>query len=127
DAATGVMVLSDHGMDPLDSVIEPGDHNEAPPGVLVLSGPGLKRGHRLEAATIYDVLPTLAASAGLPVARDLEGRILADAFAPNVLRPEAVRYVTSYDSGPRYVPQVDLGAELHGEVERELRGLGYIQ
>src|SRR5262249_25985647 len=73
DGETGVAVLSDHGMDPLDNLTETGDHNGAPPGILVLNGPGIRRGHRVEGATIYDVLPTLAGAAGLPVARDLEG------------------------------------------------------
>jgi predicted AlkP superfamily pyrophosphatase or phosphodiesterase len=128
DEQTGVMVLSDHGMDPLDNASEPGDHNDAPPGVVILSGPGIKPNNRIEGATIYDILPTLLASAGLPVARDLEGKILEDAFVPGALSKDRVTMVASYQSGgERYQPQVELGAELHGEVERELRGLGYIQ
>lgn len=125
DPATGVLVLSDHGMDLQDHYRETGAHEGAPPGILVLKGPGIVRGRRIDGATVYDVLPTLMAGAGMPVARDLDGHVLTEAFDPAVLR--GVSYVPSYETGSRYVPQVDAGAELHREVEEELRGLGYIE
>ncbi len=127
DEPTGVMVVSDHALEPGHNPAEPGEHNEAPPGVLIVSGPGIKRGHRLDGATVYDILPTLLAGAGLPVARDLDGHVLDDVFVPGALAGDRLRLVATFESGARYVPQVEMGDDLHGEVERELRGLGYIQ
>jgi hypothetical protein len=127
DESTAVMVLSDHGIDPMSNTAKSGNHFEAPPGMLVLSGPGIRAGHRLSRATVYDILPTLLAAVGLPVAGDLEGKVLADAFRPGVLREEAIRRTASYESGGRFVPPVDRDSGLRGEVEKELRGLGYIE
>jgi arylsulfatase A-like enzyme len=126
DPEAGVMVLSDHGMAPAAVAWGTGSHNEAPMGIVVLSGPGIRPGP-FPAASIYDVLPTLMASAGLPVARDLEGRVMEDAFLPGLLAESRIAWVPSYETGERFAPQVDLGVALHEEVEQELRGLGYIQ
>jgi len=111
----------------MSNTAKSGNHFEAPPGMLVLSGPGIRAGHRLSRATVYDILPTLLAAVGLPVAGDLEGKVLADAFRPGVLREEAIRRTASYESGGRFVPPVDRDSGLRGEVEKELRGLGYIE
>jgi arylsulfatase A-like enzyme len=126
DADTGVMVLSDHGMLPVTVPRETGSHNDAPAGLVVISGPGVRPG-RFPTASVYDVLPTLLAAAGLPVARDLEGQVMQEAFVPGALAQERVQWVASYEAGERYVPDVDLGSALHDEMEQELRGLGYIQ
>ena len=127
DESTGVLVLSDHGMEPDRGPRETGSHNDGPAGMFVLAGPGIRRGHRLAGATVYDMLPTILAAAGLPVARDLDGHVLEDAFAPGALGGAALTYVVTYETGGRYVPEVEIGSELHDEVEKELRGLGYIQ
>jgi hypothetical protein len=126
DADTGVMVLSDHGMSPSAVPRETGSHNDGPPGIIVLSGPGIRPG-RFPAASVYDVLPTLMASSGLPLARDLQGRVMQAAFLPGLLSEERLAYVASYEQGQRYVPDVELGSALHEEMQQELRGLGYIQ
>jgi hypothetical protein len=126
DAETGVMVLSDHGMSPSGVPRETGSHNDAPAGIVVMNGPGIRPG-RFPGASVYDVLPTLMASSGLPVARDLEGTLMSEAFAPGALSQERVNWVASYETGERFVPQVELGAALHEEMQQELRGLGYIQ
>lgn len=126
DANTAVLVLSDHGMEPDANSLESGTHNAAPAGMLVMSGPGIRTGHRIDDATLYDILPTLMASSGLPVANDLEGKVLEGAFESGTLQA-GWPHVASYESGTRYRPRVELGASLHDEVEKELRGLGYIR
>lgn len=45
-------------------------------GILLLVGPGVKRGVKLEHAHVIDVLPTLLHSAGLPVPQDIDGKVL---------------------------------------------------
>lgn len=52
------------------------------PGMIVLAGPGVKPGHRIRAASILDVAPTLLYAVGLPVSQDLDGRVLRDVFLP---------------------------------------------
>ena len=49
-------------------------------GMIVLSGPGIRRGVRLDDCSITDFAPTLLASVGLRPAAALDGRVL-DVFA----------------------------------------------
>jgi hypothetical protein len=123
---TGVMVLSDHGMEGNAYVYEPGTHNEAPPGILIFSAPGVRSNMRIKGATIYDILPTLAASSGLPVARDLDGRILKEAWSSDSLRLDRLTWVETYEKDERFVPHVEVDTGLSREIESELRALGYI-
>jgi predicted AlkP superfamily phosphohydrolase/phosphomutase/tetratricopeptide (TPR) repeat protein len=88
---TTVILLSDHGFH--------SDHlrpnlSELPPerrmelesswhrsqGVLVMSGPGLKRRGEIASPTILDVAPTALALLGLPAGEDFDGRVLAVAI-----------------------------------------------
>jgi hypothetical protein len=50
-------------------------------GILILSGPGVKKGYRrLPSVWTPDVVPTLCALSGLPLPRQAEGKIVADAL-----------------------------------------------
>lgn len=70
-----IMLVSDHGMGPenIDNAanIQSGGHTNAPPGVFVLSGPGVQpvglqpRGKRTIGG-IYDITPTILDLLGLP-------------------------------------------------------------
>ncbi|MDA0666895.1 MAG: alkaline phosphatase family protein [Planctomycetota bacterium] len=82
-----VMIVSDHGMDVAnaDDVtnVQSGGHDLAPPGVMILSGPGVKalglqqRGDRT-LGSIYDVTPTLLSLLGLASGSYMEGNPLRD-------------------------------------------------
>lgn len=141
-----VLLLSDHGMQafqtksPFDgsegSGGLSGHHRNAPPGVLVASGPGLarpapgavprRRTDLRVLGTVFDVAPTVLALLELPPAEDLAGRPLEHLFTPQQrAKPE-----------PEAVPSYDLWFEgAPGEAERrgdeqerleQLRSLGYL-
>jgi hypothetical protein len=121
---TAVMILSDHGVGPGDDPEIPGYHDDGPPGMIVLHGSGIRAGHRLAKATLYDVLPTLLASLDMPVAEDLAGRVLEEAFCPGAL-PER-RSVSSYQEGGRYTPVQPEASRLQRDVLEQLESLGYL-
>ena len=86
---TTVMLLSDHGFhsDHRRPVIDTTDLKERaaqeaqwhrPLGVLVMSGPGVRRGSIPNAPSLLDVAPTALALMGLPAGRDMQGRVLAE-------------------------------------------------
>lgn len=127
DAETGVAVLSDHGFEHELDDEGRGQHSGAPPGILVLQGPGVVPGHRIDDATVYDIFPTLAASYGLPVSRELRGRVLADAFGPEAFDRAPPPAIASHDVSDRFQPDVALSDALEGELETDLRSLGYLQ
>jgi predicted AlkP superfamily phosphohydrolase/phosphomutase len=125
--ATGVLLLSDHGVGAGPDPDVPGNHDHAPPGIVVLAGPGIRAGHRIEGATVYDVLPTLLATLGLPVAEDLEGEVLTEALCPAALAANEPATVASYETGERYVPEVARPPELQKDLVDQLESLGYLQ
>lgn len=50
-------------------------------GILIACGPDLNQGLKIEGATIYDIAPTILHIFGLPVPKDMDGRVLKEIFA----------------------------------------------
>jgi hypothetical protein len=75
-----------------------GFSHRAPDGVLMLLGEGIQPGTFLEKAELIDVFPTLLYALGLPIARDLEGRVLTSAFSSTFLARQPLTFVPSYDT-----------------------------
>jgi hypothetical protein len=104
-----IVVLSGHGLAPtplwqrLLGVLTGTDtptagHGGAPPGVLLIAGEGIRPGGRAPGATVLDVAPTLLYLMGLPVARDMEGRVLSELVDPAYARDHPVTFIPSYES-----------------------------
>ena len=125
DADTAVVVVSDHGFEKTLDQEGRGHHNESPPGILVMEGPGVRRGGRMPDASIYDIFPTLALTYGLAISRELKGRVLSEALAPGILASPR-ETVDSYETKERYLPDVDVPDALGGELASELKALGYV-
>ncbi|MFQ5491392.1 MAG: alkaline phosphatase family protein, partial [Phycisphaerae bacterium] len=85
---TVVIVCSDHGFKDLvfDERTQPhisGWHRLN--GMLVIAGPGIKAGTKLTGVDVYDITPTILALRNLPVAKDMKGRVIAEAFEQGAL------------------------------------------
>lgn len=86
-AEASVILLSDHGFRsdqlrrseiPMDAAGPAAEHREY--GILVAAGPGIRQGGRLTGASLLDVTPTVLTLLGLPVGRDMDGRVLTELF-----------------------------------------------
>jgi arylsulfatase A-like enzyme len=124
---TGILLLSDHGFEPEADSNRTGNHLSAPPGIFVVAGPGIRPGRRDGGATLYDVMPTLAAALGLPVADDLEGAPQASWFIPEAWSGLAIRRVAKYDTRGRYVPDIPSPDATEKELIDQLKAIGYIK
>lgn len=81
---------------------EPAAEPNASPGFVILAGSGLRRQVRLTSVTVYDLMPTLLALAGEPIARDLDGRVLAEAFDERFSQSTSVPIITTFEPrGPQ--------------------------
>lgn len=128
-----VIVVSDHGFrhgdnrPATDSRVDrgPGADWHDRFGVLILSGPDVRRGAGVADASILDVAPTLLALYGLPVADDMDGRVLVEAIEPAFLEAHPVRTIPTYEIGERAVEEVVPSAQ-DPELMAKLRALGYI-
>jgi predicted AlkP superfamily phosphohydrolase/phosphomutase len=125
DESMGVLLLSDHGFAAHNDPEIPGGHDHAPPGFLVLDGPGIRPG-QIDDASVYDILPTIMAAMGLPVADDLPGAPLVKAFCEEAYDPATQPTVASYGTGTPYVPKIARPDDLDAELMKQLRSLGYI-
>lgn len=89
---TLIAVVSDHGWEREASGRY--NHNDAPPGILILAGAGVCGGDcpPLRAPSIYDVAPTLLERLGLPLSAELVGRPLREAFTEPRESPRVAAY-----------------------------------
>jgi predicted AlkP superfamily phosphohydrolase/phosphomutase len=103
-----------------------GSHIANDDGVFILHGPGVKKGVRLEGASVEDIAPTIYAYLGIPLAKDLDGKPLTDAFNKGFMPGFEKPKVESYGIAPYYQPG---GAkrELSTEEKNRLRSLGYLR
>lgn len=77
-----------------------GTSEGAPDGVLILAGPGIRSGALIAGPRLVDVAPTLLYALGLPVARDLDGRVLTGAFEAAFLARRPLSFFPSYEALP---------------------------
>jgi predicted AlkP superfamily phosphohydrolase/phosphomutase len=118
---TVVIIVSDHGWD--DSTRA---HDMAPHGIFLMSGgPTLASGERTH-LHIYDVAPTILALLGLPVPRDMDGRVATELVDPTFWDEYPIQYITTYASGALSQPQ-EMEIELDQDDLDELKALGYIE
>jgi len=73
-------------------------HAGAPEGVLLVAGEAIRPGAGAARASVLDVAPTLLYLLGLPVARDMEGRVLTEILEPGFAEDNPVTFIPSYES-----------------------------
>jgi len=104
-----LIVVSAYGMEPLppwrrawESLLgdrwASGTHGDAPDGVVLAVGDGIRPGAMLRNASVLDLAPTVLYLMGLPVARDMEGRILTEMLQDDFMRAHPVTFIPSYES-----------------------------
>lgn len=104
-----LLVVSAYGMEPVPvwrRLLGPlagdshrsGTHTAAPEGFVLALGNGVRAGALVRGATVLDVAPTVLYLMGLPVGRDMEGRVLTDMLTDDVIRAQPVTFIPSYES-----------------------------
>ena len=130
-----VMIVSDHGFHsgasrPMAGSDPSSWHRNF--GMFLLAGPGVRQDATVHGATLLDITPTVLTLFGLPVGRDMEGRVLVDTFA----QPPAIERIASWDAVPdpvydarqRDAPADDPEAAAAAAASmRQLVELGYIE
>ena len=94
-------------------------------GVLIMTGPDIKSNERLKDPTVFDVAPTIFALRRMPIPRDVDGRVLAEAFTEKI----PLDYIVSYDSqAERTKLSTEETLTKHEEdyIKRKLKELGYL-
>ena len=71
---------------------------QAPDGLFMALGDGFRQGEFLEGVQLVDIMPTLLYSLEFPTARDLDGRVLTEAFSGAYLARHPLTVVPSYET-----------------------------
>jgi len=129
--ASTVVIASDHGFyhdvrkRPVLGIEETAPVlQHAPIGTLIMEGPSLCKGQSILHATILDLCPTLLTLAGLPVGRDMPGKVLEGAFVQKPI----IKKIRSWDSS--WEASLSHAAPTPESTERALRqlvSLGYLR
>jgi len=141
DEDAAVFIVSDHGFETkrdLKPLWERGERirteeggkdvpwDHALEGAYILKGPGIRRGHHGETATVVDVTPTLLAYLGLPVAEDMDGGPMLEAFEQSFLEEHPVETIPTYEPGGPKDPEAPIESPIDEGIKEKLRSLGYI-
>jgi predicted AlkP superfamily phosphohydrolase/phosphomutase len=134
DEQTTVIVASDHGHSgpkPRGDGYVRGIAMHDPTGVLIFWGKDIAPGRELAAPTVLDITPTVLALYGLPVAADMDGRVLKEAIDPGFARSHRLASTETYErshAAETDEPRREPGKSPVDEEARErLRSLGYIE
>ena len=132
---TAVFVLSDHGFKSGDRRIRSEeivdvrkahlDHESD--GIFIAAGPHVRQGGRVEGASVLDLTPTVLHYLGLPVGKDMDGKVLEHAFEDDFRTGNPIRYVSTHESGERTGEggTEEFDADDLAEIESGLAALGY--
>lgn len=151
DPKTVVIIVSDHGFQPsgkLPSETTSIDYREVGierteslgrpvnvgmtgihhlDGFFAASGGPIRKGAvPTTQPTVLDVTPTILALMGLPVARDMPGRVLTELIEPEFLAKHPVTYIDSYED---YIDRAAISQAAQGDESQRLeylKSLGYI-
>jgi predicted AlkP superfamily phosphohydrolase/phosphomutase len=131
-AKTTVFVVSDHGFQgprtALDGSQRFGIYMHRELGTVLVAGPwAAGAGLRVDGARVQDVLPTLLHGLGLPVARDLDGRVALQLLGPGGGRDREVRTVPTYEVGERVRDAEAPESPVAEEIREQVEALGYVE
>jgi predicted AlkP superfamily phosphohydrolase/phosphomutase len=90
-------------------------------GMVVISGPGVRRGVEIQGAGIIDMAPTILALLGLPIPNDMDGQVLEEAME----RDLGVAY-ESAQSATATTDEELFTSDEEAMVTERLKGLGYL-
>jgi arylsulfatase A-like enzyme len=96
-----------------------------PDGIAIFHGPGVRPGGCVSQASVLDVMPTVLALLGMPIGRDMDGRVLTEAIVSEFLEQNPLAYIDTYDTGMELTGAQD-EEPVSEELITRLRDLGYI-
>ena len=99
-----------------------GEHH--PDGILLIHGDQIKRGIEISGARVYDIAPTILYLMGLPVQRDMDGRVLVEAIDEAFLAKTPIQFDQALESHREQ--QFELSPEAAETIEKRLKDLGYL-
>lgn len=100
-----------------------------PIGIFIVAGPHIKKNMRIEGASVKDITPTLLYLLGLPVGKDMYGKVLVDIIEPEFVKSNPIEYIDTYGVTDELTKKksVPVDSRYDQELLERLKSLGYIQ
>ncbi len=133
DEQTTVLLISDHGFHsdhlrptalPFEAAGPANEHRDD--GIFVAAGPRIQPKHVIHGASLLDVTPTILELSGLPVAADMDGRVLKDIFIDQPSTDTIDSWETVVGDAGLHPAGTQLAKEESKSVLDQLVALGYI-
>ena len=135
DDNTTVLLISDHGFQPdhlrpRNIPHEPAGpaYEHSPHGIIVAKGPNIRKDEVVYGASVIDITPTVLSIFGLPIAEDMDGKILVNLF-DKVEQPKLIPSWEDVDgeSGMPSEPDQSDDPDAKQAMMDQLADLGYIE
>jgi predicted AlkP superfamily phosphohydrolase/phosphomutase len=130
DDETLLVVCSDHGFHgprrQPDGGILLGIYMHGEYGMISFMGKGVRKGAGIVDADILDITPTILYALGIPVGRDMHGRVLTDAFEVDYLKGRTISYVPTHETG-ELTGGEPVQSPVDEQVKDKLKAIGYLQ
>jgi len=101
-----------------------GEHE--PLGIVLFYGKHIKKHVNLDENHVFDIVPTLLYLKGLPVAKDMDGKVIKQAIEKSYLEDQPIQYIETYEDEKSTVNQEDEDYSMTKELENRLESLGYL-
>lgn len=129
-----VMLISDHGfhpdhLRPKEIPKEPAGPalEHSPYGIICMKGPGIKKGEQIFGANLLDITPTILALYGLEVGRDMDGKVLVNAFEDKMNIKSVDSWENIEGESGQHPADIEEDEEQAKEALQQLVDLGYIE
>jgi len=101
-----------------------GDHDRD--GVLIMWGRDIKKNNKLLDARLIDVAPTVLYLAGVPIPKEMDGKVLHQALSDDFLKDHPLIIEKNKDRSEVSKTRLEQKNRIQKEMEKKLKGLGYL-
>lgn len=99
----------------------------SPGAIIIASGAHIRQNQQINNASVYDIVPTVLYLYGLPLAADMQGKVLRSILDLNLLKNNPVKYIDSYETDKKHLPPKPIRSPADEKIIKErMRSLGYI-
>lgn len=95
-------------------------------GIFLIKGPVIKNGSKIDGAEIVDIVPTILHLMGLPIPKDIDGRVLTECLVPKYLESHPVQYSAVIPEKDQDISDDIYTLDQERAITEKLKSLGYI-
>jgi len=96
-------------------------------GIIFFYGNHIKKNQEIKNAKIIDITPTILYLMGMPVSKDMDGKILKAVIAEDFLKSNPIKYQETKQTTTEESKKQIYTDDEAKTIEERLRGLGYVE